>query len=164
MKCPVCGFTKLTTTHEPYKYDESGLPNVTLLNLEIRRCGNCDEELAAIPRMAELHRAMARAVVHTACKLSGAEVSFLRKYLGHSEAEFTMLLGVDLEALSRWEGDEEPIGGTADRLLRLLVVHEKQIHNYDVAQQFSRIDEPCRPKPQALSFTYEGEDWHSTEG
>lgn len=158
MKCPVCGSAELTTTHEAYKYDECGLPNVTLANIEIQRCGNCGEILPAIPRMAELHKAIARAVVEQHAKLSGAEVRFLRKYLGHSGADFATLIGVSRETVSRWENDKEPIGGTPDRLLRVLVVLDKRVQDYNAAEQFSRIDE--MGKPPLLSFSKEGSSWH----
>lgn len=159
MKCSVCGSAELTITHEPYKYDESGLPNITLANIEIRRCGHCGEELPAIPRIAELHKAIARTVVEREAKLSGAEVRFLRKYLGHSGADFAALIGVSRETVSRWENDKEPIGGTSDRLLRLLVVHDKRVQGYDTAEQFSKIDETGKPPP-LLSFSEEGSSWH----
>jgi putative zinc finger/helix-turn-helix YgiT family protein len=159
MKCPVCGFPELTTTHEPYKYDESGLPNITLANIEIRRCGHCGEELPAIPRMAELHKVIARSVVEQHAKLSGAEVRFLRKYLGHSGADFAALIGVSRETVSRWENDKEPIGGTSDRLLRLLVVLDQRARDYNVVEQFSGIDTPSDATP-ILSFSKEGSSWH----
>jgi putative zinc finger/helix-turn-helix YgiT family protein len=159
MKCPVCGSAELTITHEPYKYDESGLPNVTLANIEIRRCGKCGEELPAIPRVAELHKAIARALARRHAKLSGAEVRFLRKYLGHSGADFATLIGVTRETVSRWENDKEPIGGTSDRLLRLLVVLDQRVQDYDAVEQFANIDAPSHATP-LLSFSKVGSSWH----
>lgn len=157
MKCASCGAADVKVTNEAYKYDECGLPNVTLLNVEIRRCRTCGEEIAVIPRIAELHGVLARAVVEHQSRFSGAQVRFLRKYLGYSGADFSEIVGVSRETLSRWENDKETIGPVADRLLRLLVVQEKRVQDYNAAQSLRNIaNEVCVNR---LSVTREGKTW-----
>ena len=57
MKCAQCGHT-MKTARENYLYRESGLPNVTLLGIEVSRCPECGESEALIPRIEQLHRAL----------------------------------------------------------------------------------------------------------
>ena len=155
MKCPTCG-TPMQSAHESYRYDESGLPNVTLNSIEVRRCPECGEVMPVIPRIDALHRALARAIIDQPAKICGSEVRFLRKYLGYSSEDFAALAGVARETLSRWENDKEPIGTASDRLLRLLVVQGKQVQDYNV-EQFRQIDESA-PKPR-FRVSQSGSQW-----
>lgn len=157
MNCPTCGSADLNITREAYKYDESGLSNVTLVDIEIRRCSSCGEVMPVIPRLEELHRTIARAIVEQRCRLSPSEVRFLREYLGHSREAFANRIGVKRETLSRWENGKEQLGGIADRLLRMLVVQEKRVENYDSAA-LSQINGDDRQVPN-FRVARAGSDW-----
>ncbi len=111
----------MASRRENYAYTVSGLPSVTLVAVEVRRCGSCGEHEVVIPRVDELHRTIALAVVAKRARLTGSEVRFLRRYLGWSGADFARHMGVTPESVSRWENEREPIGPVADRLVRLMV-------------------------------------------
>ena len=142
MKCD-CG-AEMTSAKENYRYDESGLPNVTLVRVEIRRCAACGEQEVVIPKIEQLHRVLAMTVVHKAARFTGAEVRFLRKFLGWSGADFARHIGGAPEMVSRWENDKIAIGATYDRLLRLLVANQEPVSHYPV-EELERIADESRP-------------------
>lgn len=51
--CLECG-GKMTSQRETVKYDTLGLRNVTLVNVEVRRCQSCGEHEVVIPRINQL--------------------------------------------------------------------------------------------------------------
>ena len=59
MMCMRCG-AAITVARENFLYTASGLPNVTLVGVEVRRCPSCGEFEVAIPRIEDLHRTIAR--------------------------------------------------------------------------------------------------------
>src|SRR5215471_1307989 len=114
MTCKRCRGGPLETRRENYDYSSSGLP-VTLCEVQVRYCAHCGDRTAAIPRVQELHRAIALAVAHKTARLTGPEVRFLRKFLGWSGADFAHHIGVSSEIVSRWENERETIGPANDR-------------------------------------------------
>ncbi|HEY3354972.1 MAG TPA: type II TA system antitoxin MqsA family protein [Polyangia bacterium] len=145
MKCSVCAAT-MVSRRENYRYDECDLPNVTLLNIEVRRCPACGERAAVIPRVEELHRGLALAVIRKPNRLAPREIRFLRKYLGWSGVDFARHMGVNPQHVSRWESTREPkpMGPTADRALRLMVAIQPPVRDYslDHLAELSRGTEP----------------------
>jgi putative zinc finger/helix-turn-helix YgiT family protein len=135
-KCPQCG-DPLETRRENHRYNESGLPNVILENIEIRKCASCGEEMLGIPRIEELHRVLAMAIIHHRERLSPQEVRFLRKWLGWSGRDFASHMGVDPATVSRWERVDAPtpMGPAADRLLRTLVAVGTPVDSYESPQE-----------------------------
>lgn len=148
MKCIECG-SAMTESLESHDYGSCGLP-VRLHGVIIRRCPSCGEEEVAIPRMEELHRLIARAVIHKPSGLSGAEVRFLRKWLGHSGRDLAAIMGVTPETVSRWETGAIPLGTTADRLLRMIAASCEPRETYDVEQMKALQSEPSAPAPLVL--------------
>jgi len=109
----------MATVEAPYFYDLSGLRNAYLAGILVRQCPRCHAESPVIPRIAELHRVMARHLVHKPGLLRGDEIRFLRKHAGFPARKFAALLGVDPSHLSRVEnGHIRALGPTADRLAR----------------------------------------------
>ena len=133
MTCPRCGHA-MATGRENVDYDVSGLPGVTLVGVEVGRCSGCGHHEVAIPRIAELHRVMARAVVGKTTRLTAAEIRFLRKSLGWSSRDFADHMGTVAETVSRWENGRTPMGAQADRLLRLMVLHVQPAEHYELAE------------------------------
>ena len=131
MKCIECG-AAMKVTRETRRDTLSGLPNVILVKVEVRRCLSCGAEEVALPRVEGLHRSLADFIVRKPGRLAGAEVRFLRKYLGWSSGDFAKHMGVSREAVSRWENGHDKIGGLADRLLRLFVAHCAPIEDYGI--------------------------------
>jgi len=59
MTCHKCGRALAetrTTTKDPYHYTSSGLANLYLVGIVMRRCASCRTESPVIPRMGGLHR------------------------------------------------------------------------------------------------------------
>jgi putative zinc finger/helix-turn-helix YgiT family protein len=139
-RCRACGQADLLSSKEQYRYDESGLPNVLLEGITVRRCPACHEFEVVIPRVTELHRAIVLAVVQKTTRLTGAEVRFLRKYLGYSGVDFARRMGVSPEVVSKWEHDKDPIGGQSDRLLRLLAIRDRPVEEYS-DERLAAIDD-----------------------
>ena len=143
-KCRTCGNAEMISGVETYLYTESGLPNVVLAGVEVRRCPLCGHHELVLPRVAELHRTLAHAVLHKRSRLSGPEVRFLRKYLGWSGADFARPIGVDPSTVSNWENDKDPIGSTSDRLLRLMVAHGAPVEDYSL-EDLTKIEDERTP-------------------
>ena len=131
-KCRQCGKAEMASRTETYRYRESGLPNVVIEGVEVRRCPACGHHELVLPRVTELHRTIALAVIHKPARLSGPEVRFLRKYLGWSGVDFAEHAGVDPSTVSNWENDKNAIGPSSDRLLRLMVAHGAPVADYSL--------------------------------
>jgi putative zinc finger/helix-turn-helix YgiT family protein len=144
-KCAECG-AAMKSGIENYKYNESGLPYVTLEGVEVRRCPKCGEVEVVIPRIEELHRGIATTLIEKAERFAGAEVRFLRKYLGFSGADFAPVMGVTASTVSRWENDQEPIGPQADRLLRMMVATRPPLREYPLDNLARVTSEPKASK------------------
>jgi putative transcriptional regulator len=139
--CGTCGKAEMTTTVENHLYVESGLPNVVLHGVEVRRCPECGSFEVLLPRVTELHRVIAKAVILKPSRLSGAEVRFLRKHLGWSGTDFAEYMGVDSTTVSAWENERKPFGTSSDRLLRLMVARGSPVENYELVELKKIADE-----------------------
>lgn len=104
-----------------YPFKESGL-NVVLQGIELIRCKHCGNEDPIIPRVNDLMRTIAVAVICKPYQLRGEDVRFLRKYLRMTGAEFAHLMDVDKTTLSKWENNDDGVGSQSDRLIRLTVL------------------------------------------
>lgn len=145
MKCACGGEMKVTV--ETHHYVESGLSDVYLDGIEVRRCPACGEEEVAIPAIESLHKAIGSALIRKPHRLAGPEVRFLRKLLGWSGEVFASRMGVTPSQASRWQSDaDQPIGAVADRLLRALVVIESPVADYS-SEVFEHVDAEVAPGP-----------------
>jgi putative zinc finger/helix-turn-helix YgiT family protein len=157
MKCVSCG-KSCKATRGAHKYVESGLSNVTLLNVELRQCPACGEREVIIPHIEELHRVIARTIATSMIQFSAEQVRFLRKWLGFSVQDFALVMGVRPETVSRWEkytkgGSGYQMPATAERLLRLMVANQAPIDKYPI----DLFKTQPRVKPEALKF--QAPDW-----
>lgn len=115
--CMQCG-TEMTVTKEDRPYAD--LPGVVLRGVDVYRCPSCGDYEVAIPRIDELHELLARAILGKHTALVRQERRFLRNFIGWTEAELALRMGVSPEAVEAWErGCEEP-APVAERLLRML--------------------------------------------
>ncbi len=131
MNCMQCG-TRMRSARENHRYDASGLAGVTLVGVEVVRCPKCEEYEVTIPRIEELHRLIALALINKPARLAPVEIRFLRKHLGWSGKSFAAHMGVSPETVSRWEQGQDRMGVSADRLLRLMVVHVQPASDYSL--------------------------------
>ena len=142
--CRTCRKGEMLAREETYLYVESGLPNVVLSGVQVRRCPACGAHELVLPRVTDLHRTIAFALVRKPARLTGAEVRYLRKYLGWSGVDFARHIGVDPSTVSNWENDKDPIGPSSDRLLRLMIVQQSPIENYSL-DELTKIENERRP-------------------
>lgn len=125
-KCDLCGgvmVARKATAERPYRDVMSGLENVFLVGIEVRECKKCGAKVAVIPKVAALHKAIARHLVFKSGLLTGKEVKFLRKNFGIQAKEFAALIGVAPAHLSRVEnGKTDAFGAATDKLARAVAV------------------------------------------
>ncbi len=147
MSCTQCG-SPMQIAHEDRPHAD--LPAITLRGIEVRRCAACGEEQDAIPRLADLHRAMAAALLTKTSRLAPPEIRFLRKAAGLSVAELAAALDVASEAVSAWESGQHLPTGALDRLVRTLVAARLALPlSLDAV---SRIGDTSEPLAVALRF------------
>jgi transcriptional regulator with XRE-family HTH domain len=124
MTCNICGtkiIERIATPNSPYRYALSGLKNIFLVGITIKRCIRCGSESPVIPRIAKLNRLIAKDIAEKPRPLAGEELRYLRKYAGFSAKRFAALLEISPEHLSRIEnGHTKTIGAGADKLSRVL--------------------------------------------
>ena len=119
-ECANCG-QPVTPERRNYRYTESGLSNVVLQGVEAAECPACGHCDVTIPHLAKIHRAIALALAESPVRLTGAQLRFLRKYVGYTGEQLAKYLHTDKTKISKWECGEDPIGPSNDRLIRLLV-------------------------------------------
>ena len=151
----------METRRENYRYDASGLPGVVLHGVQVSRCPRCGAAEVAIPRIEQLHREIARALIEKPTRLVAPEVRYLRKYLGWSSNDFARYMGTARETVSRWESGSAQMGPAADRLLRVLVAGREPVMDYS-PDVLARIqDGPTTPRPVKLGLSVDRKVWHA---
>lgn len=145
MKCQECG-NKMKIGRENYRHPALGLPNLTLVGVEVARCPNCGQTEVAIHNLDGLIAAVATVLVGKPGRLAPDEIRFLRKHLGWSGADLARRMGVSPEAVSRWEGAKKAMGPVADRLLRMLVASAKPVGEYSLDALAHIGDDPTPAK------------------
>jgi putative zinc finger/helix-turn-helix YgiT family protein len=117
-----------------YKYLESGLDNVKLINFAVYEC-DCGEEIPIIPNIEGVHNLIGLMIVKSKRLLLGQQIKYLRKELGLKAVDLAKLLGVYRVTVSRWETGKESIGTANDRLIRVLFIRKLE----RVCKQYSDI-------------------------
>jgi putative zinc finger/helix-turn-helix YgiT family protein len=154
MKCVQCGGA-MKSSRGTHRYTESGLSNVTLVNVEMRVCPQCGEREVVIPKVEMLHRLIARALIREPGILKPEVIRFLRKWLGLSSQDFALLMGVRPETVSRWENPDAayPLTPTSDRLIRLLVANQEPVERYPL-DLFK-----LKPRTKPVAIKLRAPDW-----
>ena len=108
----------LATDQHPFHFTDSGLDNVYLVG--VKYFTHPDGRIVAeIPALKQLMCVIARDLVLSKSDLNGSEVRFLRKRLGKKATEYSRLLGLEPETLSRIENGKQPISSATQKLARL---------------------------------------------
>lgn len=163
VECSACG-APAKIMRGSYEFKECGLRRVVLESIDLIRCGKCKNVDPIIPRLNELMRVVALALIRKPFGLVGQEVRFLRKYLGMTGEEFAGLLHVDKTTLSKWENGEDPVGGQSDRLIRLVALAlgeglNESLVEVDIRTSFPQIKDarrklPIHINPAKMSYQY----------
>ena len=124
MRCVECG-KEMEKREGTHRDEESGLKNIVLLNIPVYRCPSCKTTDIEIPRLEELHLLLAFLLVLKPARLSGQEVRYLRKNLGHTEADLASFLGVSRITVHRWETGKTPLRPDHDKHLRRFYLNKK---------------------------------------
>lgn len=161
MKCLQCG-TEMTARRENHRYTASGLPNVTLVDVEVRRCARCGEYEVAIPAVADLHRVMALHVGKKREQLTPEEIRFLRKCMGWSGVDFARKMGVTPETVSRWERGRLRMSAPAEALLRIWVATFEPDRDY-MHEILDHVPDRGKPKRRGLRMFRRAREWEPTE-
>ena len=113
MQCDVCRvplMPRRTTAVAPYRYRASGLPNVWLIGIEVRRCPLCAGEAPVIPCMGPLHGLIAEVLIERPGARTGAETRYLRKVAGMDAESHARLLAMDAGELAEIEDSDDRPG------------------------------------------------------
>lgn len=133
-ECRECG-GHAAILRKDYRFVESGLDNVILKDIEVVVCAKCKSEAPRIPQHHDLMQTIAVALIDKPSELTGAEVRFLRKYLGAGSEQFAQMLGVDRSHLSRVENGALAISRQTDRLVRTLAL----VHDSGLRDKMNRL-------------------------
>ena len=157
--CIECGKGRLSENRENYRYMESGLPNVLLMDILVRRCPECGAEYVSIPAIEDLHRTIAMILVDKSGRLSPNEIKYMRKSLGWSGSDFARKFHVSPSQVSRWESESssQPMGKANELLLRAAVAYGQKIENYMDHAETLELTKDAAPLKFALS--HEGGEW-----
>jgi putative zinc finger/helix-turn-helix YgiT family protein len=161
MKCRECGAELVLRRNQKYRYTESGLDNVYLTAVNVRRCPSCKTRVPEIPNVRDVHLCIGLLVVEKSAPLSGKEIRFLRKSLGIKSGEFAKKLGYTSQAFSRIEKGKADIGKQGDRLVRMwfLAQKEKELAKYrsilEPMKNFDKIGTgPSKESPLVIDAAY----------
>lgn len=128
MKCHDCGRDTAEESTQDHPYTESGLDNVVLCGIQVRKCSACGASEAVIRSISPLHRAIAKELLHVPRFLRGPEVCFLRKILDWPRERLAQFLGLHPCFMIIWEDHGLHRDLTtlipADRLLRVMLAYK----------------------------------------
>lgn len=116
-----------------YRYDECGLDNVILVNLE---CCQDDEGevVVTVPNINVLHRSLLKAVAEKNTGITPQELRFMRTEIGFTQAEMAAVVNRDAQSIGRWERGEKPIDPSAETIIRILALQHVEVAVPDVAE------------------------------
>ena len=118
--CPNCGNKDIVTARGEHEFLESGLDNVRLMNVEIKKCDNCGEKVVSIPNPNQLLKVIGEQIILKPNRLSAPEIKFLRKNIYLKIQEFAQIIGVSRVTVSRWENKHSKPTASEDRLIRMV--------------------------------------------
>jgi DNA-binding transcriptional regulator YiaG len=124
MRCEECNIEMVneqSTEKEPFRFDRCGLDHVYLVGIDKFVCPRCKAVYPIVPRIEELHKVIASALVNRTGDLAGPEVRYLRSWMGMKSQDFADVLGCVPEHLSKVENGHTRLGASGDKLVRTLV-------------------------------------------
>lgn len=161
VRCSDCG-SEATVRKGTYRFAESGLDNVVLKGIELIECPACGNVDPVIPKMTELFRVIAMAMIAKSQPLTGAEIRYLRKYAGMNGEQFARMLHTDKTTLSKWENGAINVGSKTDLLIRAIALQigpglkdeaERLIRNFEKIKE-RRTGQPDRLEVDSETLQY----------
>jgi len=150
---------------KPYHYAECGLDNVYLVN-GFEAVATPRGQGVRIENLHGLHQALARVLLEERKRLSGMELRFLRHELDMTQEALSMLVGVDVQTVARWEKGHSEVPPPADRLIRA-IYNEATGGNLGIIEPLHRLadlDEVFRADTrELLYFEAVGNGWQLAE-
>ena len=159
--CPDCGASARVEKGN-YRFRESGLDNVVLKGIGVIKCPQCGSEDPILPNLEGLLRVLALAIVKSRLPLTGAEVRYLRKYLGMNGEELARILHTDKSTLSKWETGSIRIGSKSDLLIRAVALNlgpGLRDNAERITRDFEKIDEESTKAPGRIEVDSETLDY-----
>lgn len=122
-ECSRCGGGHVRAVRRTKRrYEFRGLRDIILHDIPLESCLECGHAEIVGGDVDALRHAVAGAIVAKRERLMPSEIRFLLKELGLSAVSLATHLGATPESVARWENGRTPMGVTADRLLRLMVI------------------------------------------
>jgi len=118
--CSNCGSRDIVVVRGEHEFVESGLDNVILMNVEIKKCDKCGEKAVSIPNPNQLLKLIGEQIILEPNRLSTGEIKFLRKNICLKIQEFAQITGVHRATVSRWEKGHTRPTASEDRLIRMV--------------------------------------------
>jgi DNA-binding transcriptional regulator YiaG len=109
-------------------YDATKLVGLRVIvhNAAVHRVDEGGEETTEVPKLRELLASSAVSRCIMPCRLRGWEIKAIRRIMGLTLNDFAHKLDerTAAETVSRWESEAQPMGGFAEKTLRLVVCEE----------------------------------------
>jgi DNA-binding transcriptional regulator YiaG len=110
------------------EYDASALVGLSTVvcDAAVERVDERGERTIELPKLRELSASVAVGRCLMPVRLRGAEIKAMRKIMRLTLADLAKKLDERTapETISRWESDAQPMGGYAEKILRLLICEE----------------------------------------
>lgn len=143
MLCEECKIEMLVeraTNERPYRFERCGLDHVYLIGIEKHVCPRCRAVYPVVPKIQELHKVIASALVNKSAELTGPEIRYLRQWIGMQSQDFAQLLGFGPAHLSKVENGHAQLGAAGDRLVKLYAWSNiNHIAFEEVSERFRRL-------------------------
>jgi DNA-binding transcriptional regulator YiaG len=142
MNCFECDKAVIIKEYRAFKYNNVGLNNLCLLNVDVEVCSTCDTETPLLQNVVKLHNAIGIAVAIQRVQLSGADIRYLRRSSGFSVGDWAKRLNVAEGTYSKWENNHRLITTQADKLARinfLNAIKQKDTKNIHIARHLETV-------------------------
>ncbi len=137
-----------------YHYTECGLDNVYVVGFD-PAVDDGGERVQKIPKINQLHGAIALQIVRHAYGISGKELRFLRTEMGMTQAELANRLHREALSIGRWERGETPMSSNAEALIRLIAIERLDLHPELTVEEMTLR---CVPTAEPQLITIDGAD------